>query len=64
MRFDDRTANREPEPQTARLGGAEGLEKAIDSRRGQSGTRILYCNEHSVRFGLPDADQATRALHH
>jgi len=29
VRFDDQAANREPEPQTVRLGGVEGLEDVL-----------------------------------
>ncbi len=38
VRFDDRAANREPQPQTALLGRVEGLKDVLESLRRQSGT--------------------------
>ena len=42
MRFNDRTADRQPHPQTAGLRCVEGLEKPIDSRKLQSWSRISH----------------------
>src|SRR6266446_2387934 len=38
MRFDDRTADRQPQPQTARFRGMESLEHALKSRRREAWT--------------------------
>src|SRR6266446_7908493 len=55
--FDDRTADRQPQPQTAGLCRVEGVEKALESRRRQSGTRISHPHEHAARLRLLAADE-------
>src|SRR5258705_3173886 len=42
VRFDDRTADRQAHPQTARLRRVEGLEYALKSRRREAWTRISH----------------------
>src|SRR6201990_1561389 len=42
MRFDNRPADRQPKPQTARFRGVERLEYALESRRREAWTRIPY----------------------
>src|ERR1700688_3665230 len=42
MRFDNRPADRQPKPQTARFRGVERLEHALKSRRREAWTRISY----------------------
>ena len=57
MRFDDRAANGETEPQTARFGRLESLEQLLDSRRREAWPRISYLDQHAIRLGLLGADQ-------
>jgi hypothetical protein len=57
VRLDDRTTDREPEPQTARLGRVERLEEAIEVRRRDSRTGIAYRHAHVVGSGFTAADQ-------
>src|SRR5712691_8562312 len=42
MRFDNRPADRQPEPQTARFRGVESLEHAVNIRRREAWTRISH----------------------
>src|SRR5712691_2281052 len=42
MRFDNRPADRQPKPQTARLRGVESLEHAFKNRRCEAWTRISH----------------------
>src|SRR5258705_10565744 len=42
MRFDNRPADRQPKPQTARFRGVESLEHAVKIRRGEAWTRISH----------------------
>src|ERR1700742_2809804 len=55
--FDDRTTDRQPQSQTVRLGSVEGVEKAIEGGRCQSGTRILHSHKHGARLLHPAADE-------
>src|SRR5260370_4765487 len=57
MRFADRAANREPEPQTARLGRVEWLEDMLSGPRRKSRTRISHCDEHATGLRFFRADQ-------
>ena len=57
MRFDDRTADRQPHPQTAGLRRVEGREEVLKTRRSQSRPRILHRDQHAVRFGLSGGDE-------
>src|ERR1700675_4896236 len=57
MRFDDRAANGETQPQTARFGRVESLEQLLDSRRREAWPRISYLDQHAIRLGLLGADQ-------
>src|SRR5205807_9077514 len=50
MRFDNRPADRQPKPQTARFRGVESLEHALKSRRREAWTRISHFNRHAIRF--------------
>src|SRR6267142_3845699 len=42
MRFDNRPADRQPKPQTARFRGVESFEHAVKSRRREAWTRISH----------------------
>src|SRR5215216_3621462 len=42
MRFDNRPADRQPKPQTARFGAVESLEHAVNIRRNEAWTRIPH----------------------
>src|SRR5216684_1538667 len=42
VRFDDRTADRQPKPQTVRFRGVERLEHALKIRRREAWTRISH----------------------
>src|SRR5262249_6559809 len=55
--FDDRTADRQAHPQTARFRGVESLEHALKSRRREAWTRISHSYEHVARVNLPAADE-------
>ena len=50
VRFDDRPADRQPQPQTVRLGRVEGLEQPLESRRRQARTQIPH---RDTRFPDP-----------
>src|SRR5882762_3707687 len=50
MRFDNRPADRQSKPQTARFGGVESLEHALKSRRREAWTRISHLDRHAIRF--------------
>ena len=52
MSFDDRTADRQPHPQTVGLRRVEGGEEVLETRRGQAWPRILSPRpaRHSVRL--------------
>src|SRR4051794_16810087 len=63
MPFDDRTADRQPHPQTGRLRGVEGRENVLGALRRKTGPRIAHCHEHAVRVGFARADeQLSRAI--
>src|ERR1700722_15892247 len=55
--FDDRAADRQPQPQAVRLGRMEGLEEVLESTRRQSGTRIAHSDEQVSRLSLFGSDQ-------
>jgi hypothetical protein len=57
MSFDDRTADRQPHPQTAWLRCVEGGEEVRETRRGQAWPRILHRDQHAIRFGLSSGDE-------
>src|SRR6201991_3737651 len=50
MRFDNRSANRQPKPQAARFGGVESLEHALKGRRREAWTRIPHLDRHATGF--------------
>src|SRR5882672_569094 len=50
VRFDDRTADRQAHPQTAKLRRVEGLEHALKSRRREAWTRIAHLDRHAIWF--------------
>src|SRR5882762_11018061 len=50
MRFDNRPADRQSKPQTARFRGVERLEHALKSRRREARTRIPHLDRHAIRF--------------
>src|SRR5216684_6700187 len=50
MRFDNRPADRQPKPQTARFRGVESLEHALKSRRREAWTGISHLDRHAIRF--------------
>src|ERR1700756_1278854 len=50
MRFDNRPADRQPKPQTARFRGVESFEYALKSRRREARTRIAHLDRHAVGF--------------
>src|SRR6202035_1018212 len=50
MRLDDRTADREAQPQAGRLRRVEGLEHPLEHRYLKSRTRILNRNQHAAGF--------------
>jgi hypothetical protein len=52
VRFDDRTADRQPKPQTARLGRVEGLAQVLEHRWRQTRPRVAHRHEHTVRSRL------------
>src|SRR5712675_3801410 len=55
-RFDDRAADRKPQPQTAWLGRVKGLEEAIEIRWSQPWAGISHGDEHAARLGWPCTD--------
>src|SRR5258708_6700403 len=57
MRFDDRTADRQPHPQTAGLRRVEGGEEVLETRRVQAWPRILHRDQHAIRIGLTGGDE-------
>src|SRR5258706_1084563 len=57
MRFDNRPADRQPKPQTARFRGVESFEHAVKIRRREAWTRISHPYEHAARVSLPAADE-------
>src|ERR1700740_2786761 len=66
--FDNRPADRESKPQTARLRRVESFEHTVKSRRCESRSRISHLYRHAIRFvtgadeqlSLPFADAAHR----
>src|ERR1700748_1036867 len=50
MRFDNRPADRQPQPQTTRFRGVERLEHALNRRRREAWTRIPDLDRHAIRF--------------
>src|SRR5215467_63958 len=57
MSFDDRAANRQSQSQLVWFGCVEGLEQPVDGFGSQPWPRIPHLEEHTLRFGLPGADQ-------
>src|SRR5262245_54912484 len=57
MRFNDRTADRQPHPQPARFGRVERLEQPLNALGSQARTRIPHRDEHSFRVGFRSADE-------
>src|SRR5215475_9339921 len=57
MRFNDRTADRQPHPQPARFGRVERLEQPLNALGSQPRTRIPHRDEHSFRVGFRSADE-------
>src|SRR5580704_5502100 len=57
MSFDDRTADRQPHPQTAGLRRVERVEEAFETFRVQSRSRILHHDQHAIRFGWSGGDE-------
>ena len=56
MRFDDRSADRQSQPQTARFRRVEGVKQEIERRRRQARTGVLHLDQHALRF-VPGADE-------
>src|ERR1700748_524832 len=50
MRLDNRPADRQSKPQTARLRGVEGFEYTVENLQREAGTRISHLDGHAVRF--------------
>ena len=57
VRFDDRAADRQSHPQTARLARVEGVEDALEGGQRQPRTGIANRNQHVARGGFPRGDQ-------
>src|SRR5580704_12505052 len=57
MRFDDRTADRQPHSQTLGLCRVERIKEAFETRRSQAWPRILHRNQHAIRFGRSGGDE-------
>src|SRR5260370_28612422 len=56
MRFDDRSADRQSQPQTARFRRVEGVKQEIERRRRQARTGVLHLDQHALPF-VPGADE-------
>src|SRR5260370_6451898 len=57
MRYDDRTADRQPHAQTAGLCRVERVEEAFETFRVQSRSRILHHDQRALRFGWSGGDE-------
>src|SRR5258705_483220 len=57
MGFYDRTADRQPHPQTAGLRRVERVEEALETRRGHAWPRILHRDQHAIRFSWRGSDE-------
>jgi len=57
MRFDDRTADRQPHAQTVGLRRVEGGEELLEINRGQAWSRILHRDQHFIRFDVSSGDE-------
>src|SRR6476661_5354811 len=56
VRFDDRSADRQSQPQTARFRRVEGVKQEIERCRRQARTGVLHLDQHALRF-VPGADE-------
>ena len=57
MSFNNRTADRQPHSQAAKLGRVEGLEQPVDALGSLSRARVAHRDEHPFRVGFRGADE-------
>ena len=57
MSFDDRAADKQPDPHTATLGGVERFENFLEILRINAGPDILHAEAHAIVCFSPGSDQ-------